>query len=714
MDQGEMIGLVIGSTLNNLLLGALLAILILFLFLRDIRPTLIVAVSIPVSIMLAFTLMYFTGVNLNMMSMGGLALAVGMLVDNSIVVIENIYRMRSTTDRSATRAAISGARQVSGAIIAATLTTIAVFLPIVFTGGIARQLFVDFALTIAFSLIASLIIALSVVPAASATMLKNVKKDYEGKLFSKFVDGYEAVLSFSLRFKWAVLILVIVAFGLSFWGVSRQGMELIPPMDSTQITITAEMPEDSTFEDTVTIAEIFSQRTLAIPDVETVGIDVGGGGMMGMFAGSLGMGNMGGMVGSNTNITMYLLLHENRSLTNEELSAQVRAIGEELNLETSSSGMGGGMNFMAGAPISIRVEGRELDAIRDTAIALSELVRSVEGTINVTDMAEEGAPELRIIVDKNAAMARGLTVAQVFMSVSQEITAPERSLSMTLSGTSYELIISDGDFILPNREDITNMQITTPSGYISLADIAEVHEDIGFTSINRMNRNRFVTVTGEVEEGFNVGLINNEIERLLQDFTPADGCTVIVGGEAEAIADAFGDLFLMLALGLVFIYLIMVAQFQSLLSPFIIMFTIPLAFTGGFIALMITGIPLSIVSMIGLILLTGVAVNNGILLITRVNQMRLDGMSKRDAIIDAGRKRIRPILMTAISTIFAMSFIAFGIGEGTEMMQPMAVATIGGLLYATVTTLLVIPIMYDMFHKNRNVIKENIEHTIGK
>jgi HAE1 family hydrophobic/amphiphilic exporter-1 len=329
--------------------------------------------------------------------------------------------------------------------------------------------------------------------------------------------------------------------------------------------------------------------------------------------------------------------------------------------------------------------------------------------MNVTDMAVDGAPELRVSVDKDLVMANGLTVAQVFMAVNRTLTAPEQSLYMYLSGRSYEIIISDGDFVLPNRTEIESLLISTHSGEVILSEIAEVSEDIGFTSINRINRNRSVTVTGEVEEGFNVGLVNAEIERLLQDFIPADGCSVIIGGEAEAINETFGELFLMLALGLVFIYLIMVAQFQSLLSPFIIMFTIPLAFTGGFLALMITRISLSVVAMIGLILLTGVAVNNGILLITRVNQMRREGMSKRDALIDAGRKRIRPILMTAISTIFAMSLIAFGIGEGSEMMQPMAVATIGGLLYATFTTLLVVPVMYDLFHKNKDMTNKELD-----
>ena len=709
MDQGEMIGVVVGSVLNSLLWGGLLAIFVLLLFLRDLRPTLIVAVSIPVSLMLAFTLMYFTGISLNMISMGGLALTVGMLVDNSIAVIENIYRMRTSTDRSAARAAVSGARQMSGAITAATLTTIAMFVPIVFTQGITRQLFMDLGLTIAYSLFASLIIALTVVPAASSVMLRKIKKEQEGSLFTKFVNGYEKALRFSLRFKWAVLAVAVAAFALSFWAIGRQGTEMFPAMDLGQITVTGEMPEGSTFEDAVAVAEVFSQRIFEIEDVETVGVTVGGGGMMGMLATGMGFGGFGGF-GPGTNISVYIVLAEGRSITSEELNAQIRALGDELGLETGiDDGGDGGMAMLAGAPVSLRVEGQELDHIRDTAIALTALVNSVEGAINVSDMQETAAAEMRVVVDKDAAMARGLTVAQVFLAVNAAISEPRRTIDMVLDGRSIEIVVTDGDFAAPNRAAIENMQIWTAAGYVALSEIAAVHEDIGFTSISRINRNRFVTVSGEIADGFNVGLVNAEIERLLEDFVPIGDTRVIVGGEAEAIADAFSDLILMLALGLLFTYLIMVAQFQSLLSPFIIMLTLPLAFTGGFAGLMIAGMPFSVVAMIGLILLAGVSINNGIVIVSRITQMRWEGMSKPDAIIDAARKRIRPILMTAISTIFAMGVLAFGIGEGTEMMQPMAVATIGGLLYATAMTLFIVPILYDLFHRNKDITKEDLD-----
>jgi len=707
MDQGEMIDVIVGSVLDNLLFGGILAILVLLIFLRDIRPTLIVAISIPVSLMLAFTLMYFTGVSLNMISMGGLALTVGMLVDNSIVVIENIYRMRATTSRSCARAAVKGTAQVAGAIAAATFTTIAMFLPIVFTSGITRQLFADLGLTIAYSLLASLIIAMTVVPAASSVMLKKVKREPDGARWVKFLDWYEKVLRKSLGkgMRWAVLAFSIIAFIVSFWAINNRGMEMFPDMDMPQISVSANYHDDATFEDITAVAERFSDLVLAIEDVETVGVSVGGGG----FMAALGGGMFGGGGGGGTGIEMYVILHENRNITSEEFNTQVLEIAERLELDASVSGADGGMGMMFGAPISVTVQGAELDAIRDTAIRLAAELEGIEGAINITDMNEQVSPELRVIVDKDAAMAHGLTVAQVFMATNTAISAPERSIDMTLNGIGYQIVIKDGDFAEPLRADIETLQIETASGYVTLSDIATVVEDTGFTSISRMNRNRYLNITGEIDEGFNVGLINTEIERILADFVPEPGVQVFIGGEAEAMNDALMDLVLMLVLGLVFTYLIMVAQFQSLQGPFVIMFTIPLAFTGGFVGLMVAGMPLSIVGMIGLILLTGVAINNGIVLVSRITQMRHEGMGKLDAIIDAGRKRIRPIIMTAVSTIFAMSIMAIGFGEGTEMLQPMAVATIGGLIYSTAMTLFVVPIIYDLFHRNKDISKENLD-----
>jgi HAE1 family hydrophobic/amphiphilic exporter-1 len=611
-----------------------------------------------------------------------------------------------STDRSPARSAVSGTRQVAGAIFAATITTVAMFLPIVFTQGITRQIFADMGLTIAYALLASLIIAMTVVPAASSILLKKVKP--EGRLFTRFVDGYEAALRFALRWRISVLVLATFLFVGSVWLISRQGMEMFPPMETGQISVDATMWEDATFEQLVETATLFTDRLLAIDGVETVGVSTGGG-MMAMMAGAFGMGGMGGDADA-TGFDMYILLADDATVGDAEISRQVREIAADLGIEAEVMG-DQDMMMMLGDPISLRVEGRELDAIRDTAISLAELVAGVPGTIDISDFAEDAMPELRIIVDKDAAMGVGLTVAQVFMAAMAQVNAPEETLQMMLNGRSYEIIVSDASWEAPGRSEIERMLLPLPTGgYIPLSLVAEVRDDLGFASISRINRNRFTTVSAGIADGYNITLVNDEIQRRISAyFTPAPGTTIVTGGEAEMIGDAFGDLLLMLALGLLFTYLIMVAQFQSLLSPFVIMFTIPLAFTGGFAGLMIVGMPLSIVAMIGLILLAGVAINNGIVLVSRISQMRWEGMSKLDAIVDAGRKRIRPIVMTAVSTVFAMSVMAAALADGTEMMQPMAIATIGGLIYGTLMTLFVVPIIYDLFHRNKDVTLENLD-----
>jgi HAE1 family hydrophobic/amphiphilic exporter-1 len=304
-------------------------------------------------------------------------------------------------------------------------------------------------------------------------------------------------------------------------------------------------------------------------------------------------------------------------------------------------------------------------------------------------------------------MRRGLTVAQVFMAAMEEISNPEAKINMTLSGLDYQIIIQDASWEAPDRAAIEALEITGTTGEtVKITDVAEIRDDIGFTSIRRENNTRFVTVGGEIAEGYNVTLVNDEITRRLEDYTPRDGCTVTVRGESEAIAEAFADLYLMLALALVFIYLIMVAQFQSLLSPFIVMFTIPLGFTGGFLGLLIGNMRLSVVSMIGLILLAGIIVSNGIVFVDCINRLRRQGMVKKDAIVEAGKMRLRPILMTALTTIAAMSTMTVGMGTGVEMVQPMAVTVVGGLAYATLMTLFVVPAMYDLLHRNRDMTKD--------
>lgn len=704
MDQGHYIDIIVTSILKNLITGGILAVILLMLFLRDIRPTLVVSISIPVSLMLAFTAMYFTGVSLNIISMSGLALSVGMLIDNSIVVIDNTYRLRNQ-GMSARKAAIQGAGEVAGAITACTLTTIAVFLPIVFTQGLTRQLFTDLGLTIAYALLASLLIALTVVPASSSAVFHKMKPK-ESKLFNKFRDGYLKLLKASLKVKWAVLLLALALTIISGLAIYSKGAEFFPPMDSEEIVVNVNMPEGATFEEAVEAAEALGEHITGIPDVRHVGVNVssGRGGPLAMMGNIFGISGGGGR---NLNIDVYVLLTDDsdRTMSNLEIAESIMEKEEILNCQiTVTYDSASEMAMLTGDAISVRISGRELDDLRDTALEVAEIIRGVPGAVNVTDGSRRATPELRIRVDKDAAMAKGLTTAQVFMAARDAISNPEAKLSMTLSGLDFEIIIEDSDWREPDREALAALELTAPSGEIVvLSDIAEVYEDIGFISISRTDGMRNLTVRGEIEPGYNVGLVNSAIEAELADYTPRDGCYISVRGEAEAINIAFKDLYLMLAIALIFIYLIMVAQFQSLLSPFIVMFTIPLAFTGGFAALLIAGMTLSIVAMIGLILLAGVIVSNGIVFVDCVNRLRRQGIAKRDALTEAGKIRLRPILMTALTTIAAMSTMTIGMGTGTAMVQPMAVTVVGGLTYATLMTLFVVPCMYDLLHRNRDI-----------
>lgn len=700
MDQGVYVDMVVGSLANNLLIGGALAALILLLFLRDIRPTIIVTFAIPVSLVTALVLMYFSGVTLNVISIGGLALGVGMLVDNSIVVIENIYRMRSE-GKGARQAAVDGAKEVSGPIAASTLTTVSVFLPIVFTQGLTRQIFTDMGLTIAYALLASLFIALTLVPMlASNIITKDVSKE-EGKL-DAVKAWYTKVLEFSLRRKWVVLVTVFALFFASIFGAFTIGTELFPASDTGQLMVSISMPEGSSFEETVAVADEVLAIVGEIRYVDNVGAFIGGG-MMGMgFAG-------GG--GSGERVSVYVLVEEDNVDKSPDIIREIRNKTEHIEADISVGDSGADMGAMLGGQgIAISVSGRHFETLEQVAQDVAAIVASVEGTVEVSDGIDRTEPEIRVIVDKEASIQYGLTVAQVFMAINQLLQEQGVDTTITVGNIDYDVRVKDTETMREvTREDIENLMLDTPlGGQVPLSAIATVEEGSGYRTIRRDNQQRVLTVTAELEEGYNIGLVGREISNRLADYDPPAGYNVAIGGEQEMIQDTFADLFLMLALAIAFIYLIMVAQFQSLLSPFVVMFTIPLAFTGGFLALILTGNPVSIVAFIGLIILTGVVVNNGIVFVDYINILRNSGMAKREAIIRAGNVRLRPIVMTALTTIFALSTMSVGLGTGTEMIQPMAITAIGGLLYATVLTLILIPVLYDIMNRKEYLPQKEV------
>lgn len=700
MNQGVYIDTIVQSVMENMILGAILAVLILILFLKDIKPTLVIACSIPLSVVFAIVLMYFTGISLNIISLSGLALGVGMLVDNSIVVIENIYRLRNQ-GFSIRKAAVEGAGQVAGAIFASTLTTVCVFAPIIFTEGITRQLFVDIALTIAYTLAASLIVALTFVPMMAFGALKNTR-EIKHPWFDRILDGYEKVLRVALRFKPIVLICVVVFLVASVTlSVSKGFTFMDMNMETEQLTVTVSAKEDEklTFEELTERADEVVDKISGISGVDSIGAMAGGGGIMSM--------------GSTDSVTMYVLIDDSGA-TGSEITASIQALTADLDCDVNTDSSASDMSSFFGSGISVRVSGKDLDKLQKLAGQIAEVVEKTEGTVDVDDGLGDTTPSFTVKVDKEKAAKYGMTTAQVYQLVYKQLASNTSSTTISTDLKDYKVYVQSGEQADVTPGDIRKLtfpytdRISGETTDIPLKDIAEFEEGESLNVINRSSQTRYISVTAGVDEDHNVTLVSDQIQKELDKIKLPDGYEISMTGEDETIRDAMNQLYLMLILAVVFIYLIMVAQFQSFLSPFIIMFTIPLAFTGGFFALFVTDNEVGVVSMIGFVMLAGVIVNNGIVLVDYINQLRREGMDKKEAIVTAGRTRLRPILMTALTTILAMSTMAMGLGSGSEMMQPMAIVTEGGMLYGTLLTLIVVPCIYDLFTRNKSMVEEEI------
>lgn len=704
MDQGMYIDLVAGSVLENLLFGAILAIVILMLFLKDIRPTGIVAVSIPVSVIFAIVLMYFSNVTLNVISLSGLALGVGMLVDNSIVVIENIYRLRNE-GYSVKNAAIKGAGQMVGAITASTLTTVCVFLPIVFMEGVTKQIFKDMGLTIAYSLFASLIVAITFVPmVASRTFHKISEK--ENKLMNKISDKYAALLPTVLNHKIYVLITVFVLFVAITLLAILKGFSFMPEMDSPQMSMTLTMPEDTkTLEETVAMSDEVINRVLEIEDIKTIGALVGGDSMA-----MLGLGSDSSFM----TVSYYIECKEDKKHTNEEIADMILENTKDLEAEIAVTASSMDLSALMTSGISLQVKGKETDTLQEIAEQIGKKLEEVDGLTEISNGLEEATPEYRLVVDKDKASEYGLTVAQVYQKVQGALAESTSTTILTTDEKDYPIYVKEETKESYTLKDIEKLTIEGKKGEetvdVKLNQIADVKETESLTTINRINQTRFITISAAVKDGYVTTSVSNEVEKVLDGFSLPNGYSIEYNGENETVMEAMGQVALMMLLAVAFMYLIMVAQFQSLKSPFIIMFTLPLAFTGGFAALVLAGKDVSVIAMIGMVMLAGIIVNNGIVFVDSVNQLMDEGVSMRYAIVKTGSNRLRPIVMTALTTILGLVPMAIGMGMGADMAQPMALVVIGGLIYGTLLTLVVVPCIYEIFNKNKkSPIDEELE-----
>lgn len=700
-DQGEYVEQSIANVAKNAVVGAILAIIILFVFLKNIRTTMIIGTSIPISIIATFVMIYFSGITLNLVSLGGLALGVGMLVDNAIVVLENIYRYRNE-GHSRVEAAMLGTQEVGSAVVASTLTTVVVFLPIVFTGGIAAEIFKQMALAVTFSLIASLLVALTLIPMLSSKFLKMVKyheasrSERLNKVFDKWEDTlsavdnfYRRILSWALMHRRKTVITVLAIFAGSLLLIAFVGTEFFPNMDMGQFTVGIELPQGSLLKNTNEVAEQVEGILNNLPEIQKVFTTVGSSGS--------GMSVSGGA--SNTaslNITLKPLSERKRSTAEvvEEMRKKVSLIpGADIEInEVSTSAMG----VSGGTAVSVKIFGPDLDKLSEIAADAEELIKKVEGVRQTNTSISEGRPEARIYVNRDKASYYGLGTAQVSSSIR---TAVEGSVATTykVDGDEIDVRVGFPEGTGEKYSQLIDTKILSPLGVeVPLTEIADIKMEKGPIAITREGQERYVTVTSDVF-GRSTGDVNKDISERLDEMLLPPEYSIKYGGEAEQIADAFSSLTLALVLAIVLVYMVMAAQFESLLHPFTIMFSLPLAFTGSTLGLVLTGRALSVPAFIGVIMLAGIVVNNAIVLVDYINTLRGRGMDRREAILKAGPTRLRPILMTTLTTILGLIPLALGIGEGAEAQAPMATVVIGGLTTSTILTLVIIPVIYTLF-----------------
>jgi multidrug efflux pump subunit AcrB len=801
LDQGEFINQSINSVLQNLLIGGLFAIIILFIFLKDIKPTIIVGLAIPISVITSFMLMYFTNISLNLVSMGGLALGIGMLVDNAVVVIENIFRMINE-GKSKIEASIEGAKQVAGAITASTLTTIAVFLPIVFIEGLVAEIFISMALTIAYSLSASLLIALTLVPSMSSRFLNDQNNKKESKFLKTLQNWYKTSVLFTLRNKFLTMFLVFALLAGSLFLATAKGFILLPDSDEGVIDVRIGFSTQVPFSARAELADRVSNFVISLDDTETVSTTIGGGG--GPF------GGMALMSSGANNVRMTINLNSNRKMSTAENAELIEIFLDNFNYDlidgltkadvlepviSTQANMG---PVFGAQGIQIKVSGYDLLTLEAIANDLVDILDDVEGVINPRNGINQGSDNVRIVVNRDVAIQYGLTNQDVFDNVSylfanlqslgqvqsttvtiegidyrldlpqeafaggidfglfggfenflggvllfdtemrnlierymentgQSIYVPNIILPTYVPGTPIRLIVNPFLKVIHNDQNepveiVLNPLSPDPSlPMLAVAPLSSSQSDQSVTSINRVTgfaaintdgTNRYLNVTAQIEEGYNVTIVSQEAVRLINEYLESNdftqfgsGYTVEFQGENEEIMQAVFDLSIAALVAILLVYMIMAIQFQSLLYPFIILGTIPLAFTGGLLALLITGSFISLVSLMGFIILIGIVVNNGIVMIDYINKLREQGKDIVDAIVEAGQTRLRPIFMTALTTILALFALALGFGEGAELLQPMAITAIGGLIYATVLTLVVVPTVYAIMNR-RKIVEE--------
>lgn len=697
LDTSEFIKISINSVVLNIILGGIFSVLILLLFLKSIRATLVIGLSIPIAIISTFTLMYFTGETLNVLTMGGLALGIGMMVDSSIVILENIvsYRQRGY---SMVEAAKQGASELAPAVVASATTTLVVFLPIIFVEGIASELFTPLALTIMFALIASLAVSVTLIPMLSSKLLtKSLKEEGRRYWFNRFLekvnDGYRSMLRWVLKFRKTTIAITFALIAGSVALIPLIGTEFIPPSDQGQVEVRVNMPEGTSLEETEALTEEIDVKIEDYSEIIDVSyLSIGGGSM-----GSIGNGSS-----DFASYTIQLVEPSKREKTTqtvmEELSDSLSGIpGAEIEVSELDAGLG------TGAPLQVQINGGEYEVLDELAGQVAYLMNEIDGVQNATSSTDEGRPEMQIEVDQDKASQYGLTEQQVISQV--QIGFSGQVATRYRNGTDE----IDVRFILPEDErqtiaDLEGMSVQAPNGtLIPLATIAELNQVQGPVSLLRQNQQPQVNVEAEISN-IDLGTATEEVRAELERLNFPDGYSYTIGGQAQDMQEAFGDLSLALIFSIFLVYAVMAIQFENFLFPFIIMFSLPATIIGISGGLFVTGLPFSLPAFVGIIMLAGIVVNNAIVLVDYINILRRKSYDRYEAILEAGPNRLRPILMTTLTTVLGMVPLAIGIGRGAEAQQPLAVTIIFGLTVSSFFTLVLIPVVYTYFDDLSNKI----------
>lgn len=691
-DQGDYVQVAINNIGTTLVTGAILAMLVLFVFLKGIKSPIIVGVAIPYSVIVTFVLMYFAGFTLNIMTLGALALGIGMLVDNSIIVIENIERHLGL-GKKPKEAALSGTKEVSGAIIASTLTTVAVFVPVLFLSGLLGQLFTEFALTISFSLFASLMVALTVIPMMAAAMLKKPRGNIEAKRRrSKAYNNFERSIKWALSHRALILSTTVVLLVISSFGLYRLGTEFLPATDEGFVTIAVRLENGASVSATDEVVKKIEEQLQKEKDVE-VYVSFVGGTQEEQSRGSSRSNR------AEIYVKMVPLKERDRSIFTfvDEVQPKVMDIAGE-NVEVNFN-----MQTAAGsAPnsISFTLSSVDKETLYNAVHAVSNEVEKIQGVTSYRNDVTETIEEVQITVNKERATEYGIAPVQVAQIVNNVTRGAFATQIISNQEDVYGVYVKYDEAYRNSVEKLKLLKLRTPSGqFITLQDVATIEVAEGPLTIRRVNQASAVTFTIKYASNYSLGEMSDAVDRAIDESNLSDNVKITFGGDRELLDNAKNDMILAVLLAVVLVYIVMAAQFESYKYPFVIMFTVPLITIGIFAGLFATSTPISVSAVIGILILVGIVVNNGIVLVDYINQRKAAGMDSYEAITTSVKDRVRPILMTALTTILGLVPLALGIGEGTEMNQPMGITVIGGLISSTFLTLYVIPVIYSLFDK---------------